>query len=988
MNKPSLSHAYTKEEKEYTLSLFRIPLTFFSDDKTPPTPETKIKLDATKPQDTTTVDLGSPEIDIKSENPKSPTAPTSSPTTASAEASSSSGTNSDSSGNAESTSNATASAGNSTQANSKTTPNGNAAATAQTKKSNNPTSPGTGPQQLEAASSSGAKAKPKPSETKAPSPVERPEKNPAPATPKDDPPPKPDPTDDTATTPNPEHKKPGNSDDTPEPEGSKPGSKGKPKTPGEKKTPDGKTPQKKPGNKALEKARDKYGKKSPLAKKKDDAKKKLAAKADKLTKGKFSKATGKLGEAKDVANKVKNAANAVQNASENPEQAAQAAGDLAVKGASYIPVYGKAIGAADKLIGETKVGKFIKKIIGGCVCSCCAMGCLSILLVILILLSPILFIFGGGKNDDGTRYIVHEDDFVGVDMEEYERIEEASHSAEGYSLQDLIDEIELGSKDSSKTIQDIFEAVINNKDPFTGNEGSIRYYTQSDVDKYNSEHKDLIDKFKISKLEAGDLTSFGMAFELLGDNYTISNLKMPSLAPEREKNGNKYVSYDPSGKHQALFEDALNNIPKLKNRFKNQVKENWFDKNLVDILDKKFDVYIADWNETRTLSLRDLFKEVSIGTNDAEYDQYTVLKILSDTVNNTEIINQYYTLKENLASLELLTYMLHYQKFYNEKEELRDNMRSHNATNVDMYNDEFFSQFLSFSDIQEFIALSTLSDHSFAYEIACATLDMNVDEAKVTYKTVGGKNFALLQQYSNWYATYIFSPKITLSTDGGFTYEMPCTSLDKTSIQQKLFDKYNIESNARYKGNTYSENSSESNATNFFSIFELATGISMSVGEDGTQTPVYQLDANAIVTDSYHVAPIQDPNAPVTLSFGASYSPQVASRYSMDHDHNGIDYGVSSGTTVYATASGTAYTVHGNTGFGNYTKILHDDGYVSIYAHGNGTFYVQNGSRVVAGQPIMQSGNSGNSTGPHLHFEVRNPAGKPINPTSYMYGQA
>ena len=82
------------------------------------------------------------------------------------------------------------------------------------------------------------------------------------------------------------------------------------------------------------------------------------------------------------------------------------------------------------------------------------------------------------------------------------------------------------------------------------------------------------------------------------------------------------------------------------------------------------------------------------------------------------------------------------------------------------------------------------------------------------------------------------------------------------------------------------------------------------------------------------------------------------------------------------------YVYRSNSGYGNYVKIIHDDGYTSIYAHGNGTFYVNSGDKVSSGQLIMQSGNSGNSTGPHLHFEVRNQNGTRINPTSYLYGTA
>jgi TP901 family phage tail tape measure protein len=81
-----------------------------------------------------------------------------------------------------------------------------------------------------------------------------------------------------------------------------------------------------------------------------------------------------------------------------------------------------------------------------------------------------------------------------------------------------------------------------------------------------------------------------------------------------------------------------------------------------------------------------------------------------------------------------------------------------------------------------------------------------------------------------------------------------------------------------------------------------------------------------------------------------------------------IDYGVGSGTPVYAMAAGSASTRNlGADSFGKYVSIKHADGTESIYAHLSG-FEIGNG-RVSAGQKIGYSGNSGNSSGDHLHFE-------------------
>ena len=94
--------------------------------------------------------------------------------------------------------------------------------------------------------------------------------------------------------------------------------------------------------------------------------------------------------------------------------------------------------------------------------------------------------------------------------------------------------------------------------------------------------------------------------------------------------------------------------------------------------------------------------------------------------------------------------------------------------------------------------------------------------------------------------------------------------------------------------------------------------------------------------------------------------------YSSGSYHGALDYGVPTGTTVYAAADGVVYLASYASGsYGYYIVIQHTNGLRTYYAHGNGTFYVSPGQTVSKGQPIMLSGNSGKSSGPHLHFEVR-----------------
>lgn len=95
--------------------------------------------------------------------------------------------------------------------------------------------------------------------------------------------------------------------------------------------------------------------------------------------------------------------------------------------------------------------------------------------------------------------------------------------------------------------------------------------------------------------------------------------------------------------------------------------------------------------------------------------------------------------------------------------------------------------------------------------------------------------------------------------------------------------------------------------------------------------------------------------------------------------HKGIDFSIDINTNIKSVADGIVKKVtHSNRGYGNYIEIDHGNGYSTIYAHLN-KILVQENEIVLANTIIGLSGNSGLSTGPHLHFEIRL-HNKPINP--------
>ena len=98
--------------------------------------------------------------------------------------------------------------------------------------------------------------------------------------------------------------------------------------------------------------------------------------------------------------------------------------------------------------------------------------------------------------------------------------------------------------------------------------------------------------------------------------------------------------------------------------------------------------------------------------------------------------------------------------------------------------------------------------------------------------------------------------------------------------------------------------------------------------------------------------------------------------------HTGIDFPVSYGTTVMSATDGTART-QWNSAYGNMMIVTAKDGTETWYCHLS-SYRVASGTTVKAGEPIAYSGNSGNSTGPHLHFEVRPAGGSAIDPLPWL----
>lgn len=116
-------------------------------------------------------------------------------------------------------------------------------------------------------------------------------------------------------------------------------------------------------------------------------------------------------------------------------------------------------------------------------------------------------------------------------------------------------------------------------------------------------------------------------------------------------------------------------------------------------------------------------------------------------------------------------------------------------------------------------------------------------------------------------------------------------------------------------------------------------------------------------------------------------SPLITSRFgergSRRYTHTGLDLATSTGTPIYPISSGTVTFSGWQGSYGNMVIVNHGNGVESYYAHCN-TLNVSVGTQVSTGTMIATVGSTGNSTGPHLHLEIR-VNGTAVNPQSYLY---
>jgi LysM repeat protein len=146
-----------------------------------------------------------------------------------------------------------------------------------------------------------------------------------------------------------------------------------------------------------------------------------------------------------------------------------------------------------------------------------------------------------------------------------------------------------------------------------------------------------------------------------------------------------------------------------------------------------------------------------------------------------------------------------------------------------------------------------------------------------------------------------------------------------------------------------------------FNNIEGSSGVKLKIGME-------------IIIPNAEVAEVVTSSGKKVVSAGYFIRPLTEGRKTQGiHGHNGIDIGVPEGTKIYASAAGKIIVSKNsgyNGGYGSYIVISHPNGTQTVYAHLSKTA-VAAGTEVVQGQLIGYSGNTGRSTGAHLHFEIR-----------------
>jgi murein DD-endopeptidase MepM/ murein hydrolase activator NlpD len=188
---------------------------------------------------------------------------------------------------------------------------------------------------------------------------------------------------------------------------------------------------------------------------------------------------------------------------------------------------------------------------------------------------------------------------------------------------------------------------------------------------------------------------------------------------------------------------------------------------------------------------------------------------------------------------------------------------------------------------------------------------------------------------------------------------------------------------AEQKTTVYRRKEREKNSADSTSSFQTQNYNFNTSGKLKTQDYTYQEKEEEAIEENVSLnIPYGNPLA-VPISVSSSFGYRTHPIYRTKFFHKGIDLDCNTGTKIFATANGVVELARWGRGYGYYVIINHGNGYKTLYAHLS-RIKVQVGKQIKADYLIGYAGNTGLSTGPHLHYEIiKN--GKAIDPANYIY---
>jgi murein DD-endopeptidase MepM/ murein hydrolase activator NlpD len=164
--------------------------------------------------------------------------------------------------------------------------------------------------------------------------------------------------------------------------------------------------------------------------------------------------------------------------------------------------------------------------------------------------------------------------------------------------------------------------------------------------------------------------------------------------------------------------------------------------------------------------------------------------------------------------------------------------------------------------------------------------------------------------------------------------------------------------------------------------FHVAEALKSAEGAFAKRQEAAKAEAARIAAETARIAAEEEAKRPKCVRPAqGSFTSGFGARWGTSH--NGVDIANAIGTPIVAVMDGTVVEAGPASGFGLWVRVQHDDGTITVYGHMN-TIDVPQGAKVKSGQQIATIGNRGQSTGPHLHFEVWVAGGQKVNPVGWL----